>query len=87
MEYEDSSLQSHKSQFVFDVLLQVLNCAQGENCGSSTKKSTFAWITATITTWMNAVHMFTYSLRQITFFFVLPPSVPASPTCLLDSGL
>jgi hypothetical protein len=50
MESEDSSLQSHKSQFVFDVLLQVLNCAQRENCGSSTNKSTFAQITATITT-------------------------------------
>jgi len=84
MESEDSSLQSHNSQFVFDVLLQILNCAQGENCGSSTKKSTFAQITA-ITTWMLSISSHTLYVRLL-FFFVLPPSVPASPTCLLDSG-
>jgi len=50
MESEYMSLQSHKSQFAFDVFLQILNHAQRENCGSSTKKSTFARITAMITT-------------------------------------
>jgi hypothetical protein len=79
MESEDLSLQSHKSQFVFDVLLQVLNCAQAENCGSSTKKSTFARITATITTRMQSISSHTLYVR-------LPPPVLASPTCLLDSG-
>jgi len=31
MESDDLSLQSHKSQFAFDALLQILNCAQEKN--------------------------------------------------------
>jgi hypothetical protein len=47
---EGLTLQLHTSQFVFDVFLQILNCAQGENCGSSIKKSTFVQITSMIAT-------------------------------------
>jgi hypothetical protein len=35
--------------------------------------------------YMNAIHIFAYSLCKITFLFFFPPSVPASPTCLFDS--
>jgi hypothetical protein len=84
MESEDPSLQSRTSQFVLDVLMQVLNCVQGQNCGSSTKKSTFARTTTMITTWMQSLSSRTLYVRLL---FFPPPSVPASPTCLLDSGI